>query len=180
MPVSGEHLPCSSLSWPPPCTQDSGEESGLAPHGPQLCRDRRRKLNLQRQKQAASPPPHGTYFPPMQLSISNKAGVLISICLLMAGQPKVEKQPVRVCVCVCVSVCLSVSIGPEFGQGNRERFMDPTKPQQCPQGERLTVGISTHDTGVFAPKLQCHPLQIAPGGGFFNQLSNLQDKKQTR
>lgn len=78
---------------------------------------------------------------------------------------------------MCIRVSLSqlvLSLHKESGRDLR------TKPQQRPEGETLTVSICAHDTGVLPPKLQGHPLQIAPRGGFFNQLSNLQDEKQTR
>lgn len=67
------------------------------------------------------------------------------------------------------------------GHGPEPGVRDPCPRGSAePSGETLTVSVRTHDAGVLPPQFQGHPLQVASGGGFFNQLANLQDTKRTR
>lgn len=164
MSASGGHL-CAPPAPGHPCKGDSGEEPGAAPPGPSSAV--MWKVNLILKGRNRQP-----LWQPRKTS-SSSAALVSAIKLafrshLWQGDARQKNMPI---LCVCLSQ-LVLNLTRKWGESDG-----------CPEGPampgrgRLTVSICTHNTGVFPPKLQGHPLQVAPGSGFFNQLSNLQDKK---
>lgn len=138
---------------------------------PQLCMDREGKLSLEGQKQAALVATHKTCPPPGRLP-SSEAGLRVSICLLLrCDDPRWRNIP-------ATRVPVSRN-GFWLRQGSEEKAVGRVKPLRLREAGGLTVGISTHDAGVFPAELQRHPLQVAVGGCLLNQLPNLRGKNQT-